>query len=432
VPALRRRPEDSPRLRARPVWVDDDDPSVEHHVRTLSVAAPGSLRQVLDLVGLLESVPFDPERSPWDVTTIDGLEDGRGALYIRAHHVLTDGLGGIRLLSLLLDEPGWPRTDAEPAATEVRTEAPRSDDGDRRPGTLTMTIDLPKVARRVAGGVNAARDVDPVDTALRGVQRALSVANSVSRQLIVTGGPLAASPPARSLLSRLEAFSVSGARSTARALGGSRNDLLIAAAAAGLGRYHDQLGEPCLMLRLATPTSQRRVHEMGGNWFAPTRVEIPTAVGRPGPQFGVVVERLAQARREPALRVATTLAAAVGRLPARVLLPALHAQAESVDFAATTLPGLRRSRHVCGSRIEDLYPFGPRLGCPMNITAFGRGEGLDIGVALDPMAVSEPELLVECLEEAFRTYAAVAGTSGDEAGSPPTVAALPLGPAATE
>jgi hypothetical protein len=145
-----------------------------------------------------------------------------------------------------------------------------------------------------------------------------------------------------------------------------------------------------------------------------------------------VVERLAQARREPALRVATTLAAAVGRLPARVLLPALHAQAESVDFAATTLPGLRRSRHVCGSRIEDLYPFGPRLGCPMNITAFGRGEGLDIGVALDPVAVTEPELLVECLEEAFRTYAAVAGTSSDDAGPPPVVAALPLGPAATE
>src|SRR6187402_1992797 len=56
VPALRQRPEDGPGLRARPRWVDDDDTSVEHHVRSLSVAAPGSLRQVLDLVGLLESV----------------------------------------------------------------------------------------------------------------------------------------------------------------------------------------------------------------------------------------------------------------------------------------------------------------------------------------------------------------------------------------
>ena len=65
--------------RIRPTWIDDADATPERHVRTLSVAAPGSLRQVLDLIGLLESVPFDPEVSPWDLTVVDGLEDGRAA-----------------------------------------------------------------------------------------------------------------------------------------------------------------------------------------------------------------------------------------------------------------------------------------------------------------------------------------------------------------
>ena len=59
-----------------------------------SVAAPGSTRQVLDLVGLLEAIPFDPQRSPWDVTLIEGLEGGRAALYLRSHHALTDGSPG--------------------------------------------------------------------------------------------------------------------------------------------------------------------------------------------------------------------------------------------------------------------------------------------------------------------------------------------------
>ena len=166
---------------------------------------------------------------------------------------------------------------------------------------------------------------------------------------MVTGGPLADRPESRSLLSRFEVISVDGARAASLALGGSRNDLLVAAAAAGLGRYHARARPPPAELRLATPTGQRRDHEAGGNWFAPARLEVPTSVGRPGPQFGVVVERLAQARREPALRVASTLAATLGRLPARVLLPALHAQADSVDFAATTLPGLRGDRHICGA-----------------------------------------------------------------------------------
>ena len=111
APRLRQRPDDSTGLRSRPVWLDDPDPALEHHVRSLSVASPGSMRQVLDLVALLESIPFDPERSPWDLTLIEGLEDGRAALYVRAHHAITDGLGGIRLLGLLLDERGLaPRT----------------------------------------------------------------------------------------------------------------------------------------------------------------------------------------------------------------------------------------------------------------------------------------------------------------------------------
>ncbi len=404
APRLRRRPDEPPAIRTRPAWVDDPDPAPELHLRSLSVASPGSLRQVLDLVGLLESIPFDPERSPWDVTLIEGLEGGRAALYLRAHHVLTDGVGGIRLVGLLLDEPGWPRVAPAPVELAKPATPQPAANGDRQAGLVTITIDVPRALRRFVDGLNAARDVDPVDSAVRGVQRALDVANSVSRQLMVTGGPLSPRPAARSLLSHFEVISVDGARAASLALGGSRNDLLVAAAAAGLGQYHEKLGQPTPELRLATPTSQHRNHEAGGNWFAPARLEVPTSVGRPGPQFGVVIERLAQARREPALQVASTLAATLGRLPTRLLLPALHAQADSVDFAATALPGLRGTRHICGSAIETSYPLGPRLGCPMNITAFGNDDRLDVGIALDTAAVAQPALLVECLTEAFDSY----------------------------
>ena len=416
APRLRRRPDDPTAMRARPAWVDDADPSPGRHLRSLSVAPPGSMRQLLDLTALLESIPFDPDCSPWDVTLIEGLEDGRAALYLRAHHALTDGVGGVRLLGLLLDEPTWPRVDRTAPPQRARAAAAPGENGDRRLGTFTVTVDVSDTVRRLISGVNAARDVSPTDTAVRGVQRVLGVANSVSRQLMVTGGPLTSRPVSRSLFSRFELISVDGARGASLALGGSRNDLLVAAAAAGIGRYHGELGHPAAELRLATPTSQRRGHEVGGNWFAPARLEVPTAVGRPGPQFGVVVERLAQARREPALQVASTVAATLGRLPTRLLLPALHAQADSVDFAATALPGLRGARHICGSLIDALYPLGPRLGCPMNITALGNDDRLDVGIALDHAAVEQPDLLVECLTDAFDSYVTTAaGISSQEA-----------------
>jgi diacylglycerol O-acyltransferase / wax synthase len=415
TPRLRRRPDPGTMYRGRLRWVDEPDPSPEAHARWVSIGAPGTMRQILDLVSLLEPVPFDPERSPWDVTVITGLEDGRAALYLRAHHVLTDGFGGLRLLGLLLDERHWPQADTTPhpavsPPTETApAEAPAAEAPARPVGTVTITIDLGRTVRRVLDRVNAARDVAPVELAVGGAQRALDVASSVSRQMLVTGGPLAEWPAGRSLSSRFEVFAVDDARDAAVALGGSRNDLLVAAAAAGLGRYHERVGTPAAELRLVTPTAQRRADGLGGNWFAPARLEVPTAVGRPGPQFGIVAERLAQARREPALRVASTVAAALGRLPTPMLIPALHAQADSVDFAATAVPGLREERRICGCLVQAGYPFGPRLGCPMNITAFGNADRLDVGIALDPAAFADPGMLVDCLGEAFANYRAAAG-----------------------
>jgi WS/DGAT/MGAT family acyltransferase len=401
APRLGQRPEDPTLGRARPVWVDDPNLDMHHHVRSAAVATPGSLRQVLDLVALFEAIPFDPEHPPWDVTLIEGLENGRAALYLRTHHVVTDGLGGLRLADALFREVGWSRRRSEqPERDHASSESAASD---RPRGTIT--IDLTKATRPIRRRVDAARDVEMLDVVVRGMQNALEVANSVSRQVLVTGGPLSPLFEEQSLMSRFEVFSVPRARLMSRTLGGSRNDLLVAGAARGLGLYHDRMGKPCGELRLATPAGYGRGREVGGgNWFVPARVEIPTGGAHPGSRFGIVAERLAQARSEPALRLSNTLAWAISRMPTRVVLPALQVQADSVDFAATTLPGLRRDRQICGARVEAMFPFGPRLGCPVNITALGNDDRLDVGVALDPAAITEPDTFLDSLKEAFESF----------------------------
>jgi hypothetical protein len=52
----------------------------------------------------------------------------------------------------------------------------------------------------------------------------------------------------------------------------------------------------------------------------------------------------------------------------------------------------------------------------MNITAFGNGDRLDIGIALDSLAITQPDLLVGCLTEAFDSYVATAGSSPEPSG----------------
>ena len=134
---LRQRPDGLPGIRTRPAWVDDEAFDAADHIRTMAVPSPGDQRQVLDLVALLEPSPFDPSMSPWDVTVIEGLEGGRAALYLRAHHSLTDGLHGVSLVRLILDEPCQQPTPLTSANRQRRPSRPRQpvprDDTTRRP-----------------------------------------------------------------------------------------------------------------------------------------------------------------------------------------------------------------------------------------------------------------------------------------------------------
>jgi len=123
----------------------------------------------------------------------------------------------------------------------------------------------------------------------------------------------------------------------------------------------------------------------------------------------MVVDRLTNARMEPALQFAGVFASTISHLPAQVLIPILHAQVGTVDFAATAIPGLRGSGSICGARIETSYPFGPRLDCPVNLTAFATKDRLDVGVALDPAAITAPAMFLECLDEAFAQLVGYAG-----------------------
>jgi hypothetical protein len=267
-----------------------------------------------------------------------------------------------------------------------------------------VSVDLTGVVRSAASGVTAAANVRPLDAMARGTQHALELASSIARQVVVIGDRLSPLPSIGSMRSYFDVLSVPGARAAALALGGGRNDMLVASAAAGLGEYHRRLGYPCRELRLAMPASRRRDGAVRGNWFAPTRVAMPALARPPGPQFGIVAERLSRTRSEPAVHVAATLASMISHVPPRALLPALHAQARTVDFAATCLPGLRGVRHICGTAIEEIFPFGPRLGCLVSLNAFGNDDRLDVGIALDPVAITDPELLVECLAEAFELF----------------------------
>ena len=120
LPRLRQRVMERP-LGLPPVWVDVTDVDLDHHFRHVALPAPGSMRQLFDLVTTLLSDPFDPTRPLWELHVIDGVEGGQGAVVQKMHHTVTDGENGLRISMQFLDLERYaqdlPRlTDAQLAA----------------------------------------------------------------------------------------------------------------------------------------------------------------------------------------------------------------------------------------------------------------------------------------------------------------------------
>jgi len=93
-----------------PGWVElpDDEIDLDYHLRHSALPAPGSQRELGVLVSRLHSAKMDRRYPLWECHVIEGLEEGRWSLYMKAHHSQVDGVGGVRLLRRTLS--------ADPAA----------------------------------------------------------------------------------------------------------------------------------------------------------------------------------------------------------------------------------------------------------------------------------------------------------------------------
>src|SRR3954466_1624453 len=83
-------------------WTEDQAFDVEFHVRHSALPKPGRVRELLDLCSRLHGQRLARERPLWEAHLIEGLRDGRVAMYTKTHHALVDGVSAMRLLASTL------------------------------------------------------------------------------------------------------------------------------------------------------------------------------------------------------------------------------------------------------------------------------------------------------------------------------------------
>lgn len=91
---------------ARVAWAYDDDIDIDYHVRRSALPSPGRVRDLLELTSRLHTSLLDRHRPLWELHVVEGLNDGRFAMYTKMHHALIDGVSAMKLAQRTLSADG--------------------------------------------------------------------------------------------------------------------------------------------------------------------------------------------------------------------------------------------------------------------------------------------------------------------------------------
>jgi WS/DGAT/MGAT family acyltransferase len=408
IPRFRQRVVDPPLHLGAPTWVPDPDFDLGYHLRRVQVAQPGEFRQVLELAEQVAMTPFDRARSPWEAVLVEGLEEGRAAYFLKVHHSITDGQGGIQMLGLLHSRHRRPSPEKPmPEPPEPERATPVSVLGEQLARRArSAPADAASLLGRAAG--LAGRVLARPDGAIADASR---FGRSLGR--VLTPPPAEPSPllRGRSLSWRFGVLDVGldELKRAAKAAEGSLNDAFIASLLGGFRHYHERNGVEISELPMAMPISLRRGdHPMGGNRFAGARFAAPVGERDPAKRIRRVHEFVLTAREEPAIDALGMLAPAMNLIPTPIVTRWYLSQTTDLDLQASNVAGIPYTVYMAGAKIERIYPFGPLPGCAVMAALVSHSGTCCLGFNMDPAAVTDPELFMECQRDGLDEVLALA------------------------
>ncbi|MFK7917686.1 MAG: wax ester/triacylglycerol synthase domain-containing protein [Ilumatobacter sp.] len=402
-----------------PAWVPDAEFDLDAHLREIALPGPGTDRQLFDLAARLYSEPLDRTRPLWKFVLISGLEGGRGAIWTIIHHSVSDGIGQLRMAELYQqisrDEPAPPDVDLEGIiADAVAATDAKEVGGDLATNTrATIQASATHVARRQWGigrrmvgevamwPADPSRINDTVGTAVETFKGALTQLRPKEEDTQHSGSPLWTS---RSRHRHFEWVrqEVSDMKKIGKLAGGTINDAFLAGLAEATHRYHVDHGAEIEQVNSSFVLSTRTDKKSGGNAFTPVPLKLPAGPMEPAERVAAVVAAAALAKDE-AQRTGgmTGLSGIANLLPTSVVTSTARSAASRIDFATSNLRGAPFPIYVSGSEVLATLAMGPVAGTGANITALSMNGMFDIGMFMDPAAITEPTDFRRHVEASF-------------------------------
>ncbi len=383
-----------------PMWSADPSFDLDHHLRRVCLPAPGSMAQLLEVAQTQAVTPLDRRRSPWLAILVEGLEDGRAAYLLQAHHVIMDGAGATQLLSRVLGRTPDRTPAVERPAPPRRVVSPGSvtrQGAHRLVGAAPeATAGLARVMRRAAR--------DPSGT-VRYARSMLRVARPATAPVpdLLRGGPRV-----RWRFGMLEC-GLPELKAAGRAAGGTVNDAFVSAVLGGIRGYARAQGHLIGDVPISMPVSVRRPDDpMGGNRFTGAFFAAPTGVADAGDRIRAMRERVSAVREEPALDFLNTLTPAFNLAPSAVLTTTLGSLTSAAVLTTSSWPGLTSPAYLAGASMERMFVFGPLPGTSMCAAMCTHVGTCCIAVNVDGDVFTDTDTLWACLRESLDEVLALA------------------------
>ena len=410
VPKLRQCVIGNPVSLIPPRWVTDPDFDLDYHLRWVALP-PGEqdLGGAMRIAERAAEQDFDRDRPLWELTVATGLDGAGAAIVLKLHHAITDGVGGMMLAATLFDmAPDAPDLGPMPAAPEP---------GERLDPVQRLAHGLDYEAQESRGllqglaahGIGLAQRAlaDPVGS----LQGASAFASSAARLLAPASEPLSPVMTGRSLDVRCALLHapLADLKAAGKSVGGTLNDAFMAVVARGLRAYHSGLGVDVEALRVNMPVNMRTDGDSsGGNAWVPARFALPLVGATPQDTMRELHPVLLAARTEPALPVSTVVYRLLCTLPNPLATAIAGGLMKGTDVAATNVPGPPFPVYVSGARVTRLVPFAPKGGAALNVALMSYDGTAFLGITIDPVAVTDPDLLVDCLSAALQAVTSAA------------------------
>lgn len=371
----------------RPVWIDDPDFDIHYHVRRTALPAPGDDAAFDALMGRLMSQPLDRNRPLWECWLVEGLADDHWALVIKVHHCMVDGIAGVRLVEVLLDiSPVTPIAEPQPWSPE--------------PEPRGVALVLNAWAGLAADAVSSTRHLTE---AMVDPRRGLATASSTARGLTRYARSFLAGPPLsiegsigpHRTWAHADA-SLLDVKAVGRALGGTVNDVVLAAVTGGFRRLLETRGDDLATatVRSLVPVSTRGTDAQGvpDNRVSAMLYDLPVGIADP-------VERLMEVEAGMADRKASHMAEAgaavttIGELAPPMVVGTISRAASrvmrrvpqrTIGTVTTNVPGPQFPLYCLGREMIEYRPFVPIFhGARVTVAILSYNGRLFFGVTGD-------------------------------------------------